>query len=108
MNGADGEAGTEDDVRIGVMAATWSVTDFSEAAAALQDAQYSGTIDRFGYFTPAVAGPNPERKFGTNNVGDLAVVAVVDDDGTKHEGRAHLYCHGAALHRSADPVRTGR
>ena len=100
MNGADGKPGTEDDVRIGVMPAAWSVTDFSEAAAALKDAQYSGTIDQFGYFTPAVAGPNPDRKFGTNNVGDLAVIAVVDDGGSKVEGRGHLF---ATVQRYIDP-----
>ncbi|MEM7224752.1 MAG: quinohemoprotein amine dehydrogenase subunit alpha [Pseudomonadota bacterium] len=100
MNGDDKEPGTEDDVRIGVLPAAWSVTDFSEAAAALKDAHYAGTIDQFGYFTPAVAGPNPERKFGTNNVGDLSVIAVVDDSGSKVEGRGHLF---ATVQRYIDP-----
>ena len=29
-----------------------------------------------GIFTPAVAGPNPERRFSTNNAGDLTVTGT--------------------------------
>jgi quinohemoprotein amine dehydrogenase len=100
MNGADGTAGTEDDQRIGVMPATWSVADFTETAAAMKDSQYAGRIDVKGLFLPAAAGPNPERPFATNNAGDLAVKAVVDDAGRKVEGAGHLI---VTVQRWVDP-----
>ena len=90
MNGSDGAAGTDDDQRIGVMPATWSVADFNETAAAMKDSLYAGRIDFKGLFLPASAGPNPERPFATNNAGDLAVKAVVNDAGRKIEGAGHL------------------
>ena len=100
MNGVDGEAGTDDDLRIGVLPARWSVDNYSDLAAALKDLDYSGAIDQSGLFSPAVAGPNPERKMGTNNVGDLAVIAVVDDAGRAVEGRGHLF---VTVQRFIDP-----
>ncbi|MFW8634862.1 quinohemoprotein amine dehydrogenase subunit alpha [Cribrihabitans pelagius] len=74
-NGPDGEAGTEDDVRVGAIPASWSVINAHEHAAAMRDAHFAGGIDASGIFTPAAAGPNPERKFSTNNAGELKVVA---------------------------------
>ena len=74
-NGADGEAGTEDDVRIGQIDAEWSVTNLHEHAAKMEDAVHAGSIAQRGIFTPAVAGPNPDRPFTTNNAGELKVVA---------------------------------
>lgn len=90
LNGADGEAGTDDDVRVGVMPATWSVSDYNEVAAATRDAQYAGNMQANGLFVPAGAGLNPERVYSTNNVGDLRVEAAVDDAGTTVTGDAHL------------------
>ena len=76
-NGADGQPGTDDDVRIGALPATWSVAPFDEVAAELKDTEYAGTIDpTLGIFTPASAGPNPERPFSTNNAGNLKVQAT--------------------------------
>ncbi len=74
-NGPDGEAGTEDDVRIGRIEAEWSVTNLHEHAAKMDDAGHAGQIDQFGIFTPAIAGPNPDRPFTTNNAGELKIVA---------------------------------
>lgn len=75
-NGADGEAGTEDDIRIGALPATWSVENEGEIAEAMDDAAFAGTMDSgTGIFTPAIAGPNPDRPFSTNNAGELAVLA---------------------------------
>ncbi len=99
-NGPDGKAGTDDDLRIGVMPAAWSVENFNEVAAALEDTKHAGAIDRQGRFMPAAAGPNPTRPFSTNNAGDLSVKAVVDDAGRKVEGRAHLI---ATVQRWNDP-----
>ena len=76
-NGPDGEAGTEDDIRIGIVPATWSLAPFNEEAEHLKDVEYAGEMDdTLGIFMPAVAGPNPERPFSTNNAGNLKVVAT--------------------------------
>ncbi|MDH3378241.1 MAG: quinohemoprotein amine dehydrogenase subunit alpha [Gammaproteobacteria bacterium] len=91
LNGADGKAGTNDDVRVGVMPATWSVENNSEAAAALEDTKFAGSIDAStGLFVAAGAGPNSQRPFSTNNAGDLSVKAVVTSGGSAFEGSAHL------------------
>lgn len=79
-NGPDGEAGTEDDIRIGVVPATWSVEAFNEEAEHLKDVEHAGVMDtELGIFTPGVAGPNPERPFSTNNAGNLKVLATSGD-----------------------------
>jgi quinohemoprotein amine dehydrogenase len=76
-NGPDGEPGTEDDIRIGSVPATWSVAPFNEEAEELKDTQFAGTMDEtLGIFMPAVAGPNPDRPFSTNNAGNLKVLAT--------------------------------
>jgi quinohemoprotein amine dehydrogenase len=90
MSGPDGEAGTADDIRIGVMPAKWSVANHGEFAEALDDAKFAGKITRAGMFEPAVAGPNPDRPYSTNNAGDLAITASVDVGGRTMEGTAQL------------------
>ena len=100
MAGADGKAGSDDDVRIGVVPAAWSVDNFDEAAAALEDAKFAGAIGPSGLFSPAGAGPNPARKMGTNNAGNLTVIGSVDDGGRKVEGRAQLF---VTVQRFVDP-----
>lgn len=89
-NGPDGKPGTEDDVRIGVMPASWETANNGEFAAAMNDVKFAGDIDSSGLFTPAAAGPNPARPMSANNVGDLLVKATVDDDGRRVEGSGHL------------------
>lgn len=104
LNGADGQPATEDDVALGILPATWSVTDFDAAAAAMEDAKFAGSIDAAtGLFTPAEAGPNPERPMMTNNAGNLKVIATVKDGTTELTGEAHLY---ATVQRFVDaPIR---
>lgn len=103
LNGPDGAQGTEDDIRLGAMKASWRVENFDEAAAAVDDAAFAGTIDGNGLFTPGDAGPNPARHMGTNNAGNLKVVATVDVGGATLEGEAHLY---ATVQRFVDtPIR---
>ncbi|MHA7777777.1 quinohemoprotein amine dehydrogenase subunit alpha [Roseibium sp. M-1] len=76
-NGPDGQPGTEDDIRIGAVPATWSVEPFNEEAEHLKDTEHAGQMDQtLGIFMPAVAGPNPERPFSTNNAGNLKVLAT--------------------------------
>ena len=90
LAGADGEAGTDDDVEIGAMPAAWSVQNFDETAQALDDAAFAGAIQANGVFTPAEAGPNPARPFQTNNAGNLKVVATVEDGGQTVTGEGQL------------------
>ncbi len=88
--GADGKPGTADDIRLGYVSADWSLKAFDEAAEHENDLKYAGSIDSNGIFTPGDAGPNPERKMKANNVGNLSVVATVDDAGSKVSGASHL------------------
>lgn len=80
--GKDGLTGTEDDFRIGFMPATWSVAPFDESSAADNDVHFSGRMNAAsGVFSPALAGPNPERRMSTNNAGNLKVIASLEDAG---------------------------
>lgn len=89
--GPDGQPATEDDVRIGVMPASWSVAPFDEVAATLEDVKYAGAMDaESGLFTPADAGLNPARPYSTNNAGNLKVVATVAEDGRTVSGEGQL------------------
>jgi len=89
MNGPDGEASTDDDIRIGSMPAEWAMDNANEMAAAMKDTQYAGRLSANGLFMPAGAGPNPERRYQTNNVGELAIQATIadGDDAVSGSGR---------------------
>lgn len=101
MNGPDGKADTDDDVRIGMLKASWRHENFDEAAAAMEDAKFAGSINPgTGLFSPAAAGPNPERRYGTNNVGNLKVVATVKDGDRSVEGSGQLF---VTVQRWVDP-----
>jgi quinohemoprotein amine dehydrogenase len=95
-NGPDGQPGTEDDIRIGEVAARWTSGNFNEVAEAMEDAKFAGSIDESGLFMPAVAGPNPERPFSTNNAGDLKITA----EAMGQTGEAHLI---VTVQRFIDP-----
>ncbi|WP_414689243.1 MULTISPECIES: quinohemoprotein amine dehydrogenase subunit alpha [unclassified Neptuniibacter] len=88
--GADGKPGTEDDLKLGYMPATWSLKPFDAVAEEEHDLKYAGKINAQGIFTPGDAGLNPERKMSTNNVGNLAVVGTVTEGGAAVSGEAHL------------------
>jgi quinohemoprotein amine dehydrogenase len=100
LDGPDGKPGTDDDVRLGVMKARWSVSDFDETAEKLMDARYAGSMKAGGLFMPAEAGPNPQRPYHTNNAGDLRVRASVADGNRTVQGTAHLI---VTLQRWVDP-----
>ncbi len=89
-NGPDGKPGTADDIRLGYFPAKWTLDNLNAYAAQLKDAEYSGRLQEDGLFIPGDAGPNPKRKFGTNNAGELKVTAVVDDAGHKVEASKPL------------------
>lgn len=72
--GADGAAGTEDDIEIGRVPAAWKVVELASTNED-HDAEFVGTIDRNGLFTPGDDGPNPKRFMQENNIGDVWVTA---------------------------------
>ena len=89
-NGPDGQPDTDDDVSLGAMTADWSLDNLNAIAAEMNDLRYAGEITSSGRFVPNVAGPNPDRKFGTNNVGELKVTATVSDGERQVSGSTGL------------------
>lgn len=89
--GADGKAGTEDDFRIGVVPAQWSVEPFDEVSARDEDAKFAGLMDAAsGVFVPGDAGPNPARRMSASNVGNLKVVAEVAQGAGRLRGEGQV------------------
>ena len=97
-NGPDAKPNTKDDIDLGLVDASWSIDEYT-ATYDDDDKDFVGTIDgRTGLFTPNLDGPNPKRKHGTNNYGDVWVVATYQaaDPSTgagqarSLKGRAHL------------------
>ncbi|WP_068639428.1 quinohemoprotein amine dehydrogenase subunit alpha [Thauera butanivorans] len=89
--GPDGQPGTSDDFRIGVVPARWSVEPFDEVAVRDEDVKFAGLMDEAtGVFVPGGAGPNPMRRMSANNVGNLKVVAEVEQGGTPVRGEGQL------------------
>jgi quinohemoprotein amine dehydrogenase len=43
------------------------------------DREFVGSISNEGLFTPSGEGPNPQRRFTTNNTGDVWIVASYQD-----------------------------
>lgn len=76
--GPDGKPQTADDVSLGRTEVEWSVDEFP-ATFDDDDKDFVGKLDSNGLFTPAVDGPNPKRKKGVNNYGDVWVVATYKD-----------------------------
>ena len=73
--GKDDEPYTADDFIIKTVPVMWSVEEFPVREND-DDVKYVGTLDAVtGFFTPAVDGPNRERRWQANNVGDVYVVA---------------------------------
>ena len=79
LRGPDGKAGTADDVALGRVPVKWRVEPFDQIAEEMDDTAFAGEIDASGRFHPAQAGPNPERRYSTNNTGRLRVVAQTGD-----------------------------
>ena len=64
---------------------------FDERAKEDEDVKYVGTIDAFsGRFIPSFAGPNPKRKFQTNNAGNIKVVASYKDGIETFKADTHM------------------
>lgn len=89
--GADGQAGTADDYRIGFVPAKWSVAPFDEVAVRDEDVKFAGLMhEDTGIFVPGGAGPNPARRMMANNVGNLRVIAEVGEGAAALRGEGHL------------------
>jgi quinohemoprotein amine dehydrogenase len=89
-DGPDGEAGTEDDLALGAVDASWHLEEYA-ATYGDDDVAFVGTIDEDGLFTPGLDGPNPERSGNRNNIGDVwAVATYTTSEGNELRARAHL------------------
>jgi quinohemoprotein amine dehydrogenase len=89
-DGPDGEPETDDDLALGRVDVTWRVEEYS-ATFDDDDIRFVGTLAADGTFTPALDGPNPERRGNRNNVGDVWVIAThAVAGGESLSARAHL------------------
>jgi len=89
-NGPDGEANTDDDLRLGRVEATWHIEEYSQTFGD-DDVDYVGTMRQDGVFDPAPDGPNPARTGNRNNIGNVWAVASYERAGMAPlTARAHL------------------
>jgi quinohemoprotein amine dehydrogenase len=94
-HGPDGKPNTKDDIELGLVDASWTIEEYA-ATYDDDDKDFVGAIDpKTGVFTPNVDGPNPKRKHGTNNYGDVWVVASYQPTAAEAaarplKARAHL------------------
>lgn len=88
--GPDGTPHTRDDLRLGPVKAHWSVEEYFYSLED-RDVEFVGKIDPNGLFLPSAEGPNPQRPFKTNNVGNVWVVATYRPDGTDQELKAKAF-----------------
>ena len=93
QRGEDGKLHTADDVELGPVEVSWSVEEFYSVFGD-DDKEFVGTLNGSGLFTPSLDGPNPQRKFGRNNYGDVWVVATAknekDKEGKPLTGKSYL------------------
>ena len=94
QRGADGKPHTADDVELGpITDVNWSVEEFY-AVYGDDDKEFVGSLGPTGLFTPALDGPNPQRKFSRNNYGDIWIVATAknekDKEGKPLVGKSYL------------------
>lgn len=78
--GADEKPFTDDDVDLFQVRPRWGLEEF-RVRENDDDLAFVGSIDpTTGVFTPNVDGPNPQRKWQANNVGDVFVTCEVELD----------------------------
>ncbi len=90
--GADGKPGTEDDLLLDYLDdVEWKTVPRDEVAEKDEDVKFAGSMNpATGVFTPADAGPNPQRFRSTNNAGNLNVQASLSEDDQQVTGSARL------------------
>lgn len=81
-NGLDSKPGTPDDIAVGPVAADWAMQEFMTVSYD-DDTKYVGALSPTAFFTPAEEGPNPARRFGRNNYGEVWVVATAKSEKDK-------------------------
>ena len=93
QRGEDGKLHTQDDIELGPVEVDWSIEEFYSVFGD-DDKEFVGSLDNKGLFTPNTDGPNPQRKFGRNNYGDVWVVATAksekDKEGKPLVGKSYL------------------
>jgi quinohemoprotein amine dehydrogenase len=91
--GADNKPNTADDVELGPLEVNWSIEEFHEMFGD-DDKEFVGTLSPNGLFTPALDGPNPQRKQMRNNYGTVWAVATAktekDQNGQPLTARSYL------------------
>ena len=91
--GADNKPDTADDIELGPVEVKWSIEEFFETFGD-DDKEFVGTLNQSGLFTPALDGPNPQRKQMRNNYGTVWAVATAvnekDQNGQPLTGRSYL------------------
>jgi len=104
--GADGKPNTADDVAVGPVDVDWTIQEFS-AVFSDDDKDFVGMLSPTALFTPNIDGPNPQRRFGRNNYGDVWVVATAktekDPFGKPLTGRSYLVVTVPAYQRWDQP-----
>lgn len=104
--GLDGKPYTADDVSLGPIDVTWAMEELPTVYYD-DDVNYVGKLSPTALFTPAIDGPNPERKWGRNNYGEVWVVATAksekDSLGKPLTGKAFLVVTVPAYKRWDQP-----
>jgi quinohemoprotein amine dehydrogenase len=77
--GADNQPNTADDIELGPVDVTWSVEEFYERFDD-DDKEFVGSLSGTGLFTPALDGPNPQRKQSRDNYGNVWVVGTAKNE----------------------------
>ena len=91
LNGSDGVKGTKDDIKLHrVRPEKWNLEEYIKRLND-DDMHFVGAIDDNGLFTPANAGPNPQRHMMDHNVGDVWVEGWYKANGTNYPMGARAY-----------------
>jgi len=104
--GLDGKPYTADDVSLGPIDVTWAMEELPTVYYD-DDVNYVGKLSPTALFTPAIDGPNPERKWGRNNYGEVWVVATAKTEkdalGKPLKGKAFMIVTVPAYKRWDQP-----
>jgi len=79
-----------DMLSLGPVTAAWTTVPYDAEAKRTEDEKYAGHFDARGRYLPSAAGPNPAREYSGDNVGNLKVIARVQDGARAVEGQGHL------------------
>jgi quinohemoprotein amine dehydrogenase len=104
--GLDGKPYTTDDVALGPIDVSWGMEEL-QTVYYDDDVNYVGKLSQTALFTPSMDGPNPMRKWGRNNYGEVWIVATakseVDAWGKPLKGKAFMVVSVPAYKRFDQP-----